>query len=65
MIREITTGPNLTSGMNGIFSSCSASMVVGGTNATVSFVMGIGEGVSMSDSATLPLLEIDMTFIYE
>ena len=40
-------------------------MVVYGINATVSSMMGIGEGISTVDSATMVVLDIEMTIICE
>ena len=36
-----------------------------GTNERVSSIMGVGEGISMHDSATVPILEIEMTILYK
>ena len=59
------SGHILTLGINGIYSPSSVTMVISGTNAVVSFIMGVGEGLSAHDSTTMLVLEIEMTIIYE
>ena len=59
------SGPNLNSRTNGIYSASSATMVGGGTNATVSSIMGIVEGVLTLDFVTMLLLDIQMTILCE
>ena len=56
---------NLNSGMNGICSAYSATTVSGGTNATISSIIGVIEGVSMPDYSTVLVLEIKMTIFCE
>ena len=59
------SGPNLTSGMNGACSTSSATMVDGGTNAEISSIMGVGEGILMNDSEMMLLLDIEMNILCE
>ena len=40
-------------------------MATNGTYATISSIMGIVEGVSMPNSKTVLVLEIEMTILYE
>ena len=58
-------GPNLTSGMNDTCSDFYETMVICGINATVSSMMGVGEGISTLDSIMVLVLDIDMTIHYE
>ena len=58
-------GPNLTFGMNGICSASYATMACNGTYVTMSFIIGIDEGVLTSDSAIVLVLEIDMAILYK
>ena len=59
------SGPNLTSGMNGIILASSATKANGGTNAVVPSIMGVLEGVSMPYYTTVLVLEIDMNILCE
>ena len=56
---------NLTLGMNGICLACSTTMTISGEIVVVSSMMGIGEGISMHDFATVLVLEIEITIICE
>ena len=58
------SGRNLTLGMNGICSASSKTTSCNGTYAAVSSIMGVGEGVATPYSATVFVLEIDMTILY-
>ena len=59
------SGPNLTSGMNGICSTSFVTIVINGINVADSSMMVVGEGVSTLDSTTMILLDIEMTIICE
>ena len=43
----------------------STTITDGGTNAAMSSIMGVGEGVLTPDSTMVLVLEIEMTILYE
>ena len=56
---------NLTSGMNGIYSTYSATMACGGIYVVMYSIMGITKGVLVPYYETIIVLEIEMTILFE
>ena len=57
------SGLNLTSGINGICLASSTTMVCDATYTTVYSIMRVGDEVTTPDSATVLLLEMEITML--
>ena len=58
-------GCNLTIGINGTRSTSSTTSTCGGTYPAVSSIMGVGDVVATPDSATVLVLEFEITILCE